>query len=65
MWFGPPSIKNSGYVYGYNFDLPPITVTTDVKGQFYVRLIFGLDSVEGVISKGGVLEDVLCLEDTF
>ena len=37
-------IKNSGYAYGYNDYLTPVTVTSDV-GQFYVRLFFGLELV--------------------
>ena len=42
---GPPPIKNPGYAYGYNDYLPPVTVTSDVIGQFYVRLFFGLGLV--------------------
>ena len=35
--------------YGY---LPPVTVTSDVIGQFYVRLFFGLELVLVMIGKG-------------
>ena len=38
-----PPIKNPGYAYGYNGYLLPITVTSDVIAQFYVRLFFGLE----------------------
>ena len=47
LWFGTP-IKNSVY-NGY---LPPVTVTSDVKGQFYVKLIFGLKLVLVTIRVG-------------
>ena len=49
LWFGPPPIKNPGYAYGY---LPPITVTSDVIGQFYVRLFFGFELVIVMIRLG-------------
>ena len=32
-----PPIKNPGYAYGYNGYLPPVTVTSDVIGQFCVK----------------------------
>ena len=38
-------IKNPGYAYGDNGYLPPVTVTSDFIGQFYVRLFFGLELV--------------------
>ena len=43
LWFGSPPIKNSGYAFGYNGYLPPVTVTSDVIGQFYVKLFFILE----------------------
>ena len=44
MWFAPPTpaIKNPVYTYG---NLSPVTVTSEVIGQFYVRLFFGLELV--------------------
>ena len=50
VW-GPP-IKNPGYAYGYNGYLPPITVTCDVIGQFYVELFFGFELVLIMIRVG-------------
>ena len=47
--FATPTVKNHGYAYGY---LPPVTVTTDVIGQFYVRLFFGLELVLAMIRIG-------------
>ena len=47
-----PSIKNSGYAYGCNGYLRPVTVTADVMGQFYVRLFFGLELVLVMITVG-------------
>ena len=33
LWFTPlPPNKNPGYAYGYDGDLPPVTVTSDVIG---------------------------------
>ena len=53
LWFAPsPPIKNFGQAYGYNGYLPPVTVTSDVKGQFYVGLFFGLELVVVVIRVG-------------
>ena len=43
LWFGPLPIKNPGYAYGCNGYLPQVTVTSDVIGQFYIRLFFGLE----------------------
>ena len=40
---GSPPIKNPGYVYSYNGYLPPVTVTSAVIGQFYVRIFFGIE----------------------
>ena len=52
----PPPHQNPGYAYGYNGYLPPVTVTSDVISQFYVRLFFGLKLVlvmiRGVLSVG-------------
>ena len=39
----PPQIKNPGYTCGYNGYLPPVTVTSDIIGQFHVWLFFGLE----------------------
>ena len=47
----PPPNQNPGYTYGY---LPPVTVTSDVLGQFYVRLFFGLDLVLATIRVGAM-----------
>ena len=41
----PSPIKNLGYAYGDNGYLPPVTVTSDFIGQFYVKLFFGLELV--------------------
>ena len=38
-----PPIKNARCAYGYNGYLPPVTVTSDVIGQFYVALFFGIE----------------------
>ena len=45
LWFGSLSIKNLCYVYGYNGNLPPVTVTSDAIGLLYVGLFFGLELV--------------------
>ena len=37
---------------GYNGYLPPVTVTSDVIGQFYVRLFFGVELVLVMIRVG-------------
>ena len=34
-----PPVKTPGYAYGYNGYLPPVTVKSDVIGQFYVTLL--------------------------
>ena len=47
-----PPIKNLGYAYGYNGYLSPVTVTSDVRGQFYARLFFGLELMLVVIRVG-------------
>ena len=41
----PPAIKNPGYAYGYNGYLPPVTIKSDVIGQFYIKLFFILELV--------------------
>ena len=35
---GPGPLGPPGYAYAYGY-LPPVTVTSDVIGQFYVRLL--------------------------
>ena len=55
MWFvvwASHPIKNPGYVYDYNGYLPPVTVISDVIGQFHVRLFFGLQLVLVLIRLG-------------
>ena len=49
---GRPPIKNPGYAYGCNGYLPPVAVTSDVIGQFFVRLFFGLELVLVIIRVG-------------
>ena len=41
----PPPIKNPRYAFADNGYVPPVTVTSDVIGQFYVRLFFGSELV--------------------
>ena len=48
----PPPIENPGYAYGYNGYLPPVTVTSDVVGQFHVKLFFILEFVLVMIRAG-------------
>ena len=48
----PPPSQNPGYAYGYNGYLPPVTVTSNVIGQFHVRLFFGLELVLVMIRVG-------------
>ena len=46
LWFAPsPQLKILATPYGYNGYLPPVTVTSDVIGQFYVKLFFILKLV--------------------
>ena len=50
LWFCHPHSQKSWlrlWLY-----LPPVTVTTDVIGQFYVRLFFGLELVLAMIRIG-------------
>ena len=50
LLFAPlPPIKNPPNAYCF---LPPVTVTSDVTGQLYVRLFFGLELVLDIIRLG-------------
>ena len=55
LWFRPVPIKTLGYAYGCNGYLPPVTVTSDVIGQFQDRLFFGLELVLVMIRVGAKL----------
>ena len=49
---GPPQSKILATPMAYSGYLPPVTVTSDVIGQVYVRLVFALELVLLMIRVG-------------